>query len=252
MNVLITGASSGIGLELAKVCAADGHNLVLVSRNMTRIEDLEYSGQKVSYISLDLSVNDSAKSLYDEVKKLDIDIDALINNAGFGDFGLFVDSDMSKLSSMIHLNILTLTELTRLFAADMVEKGRGKIMNLASTAAFLPGPYMSVYFATKHYVLAFSEAIAEELSSKDITVTALCPGPTASNFQKTSDMDKSRLVKGKKLPTSLQVAQFGYRAMMRGDRVAIHGVGNRIQSYAVKFLPRNIATKIVAKLSKPK
>lgn len=154
---------------------------------------------------------------------------------------------------MINLNIAALTELTQIYGKDMEKQGSGKIMNLASTAAFLPGPYMATYYATKHFVLSLSEAIAEEFAQKNIpiTVTALCPGPTASNFQQSSNMKISKLVKGKSLPTSNEVAEFGYKKMMQGKRIAIHKTENKFKAFMPRVLPRKLVTKIVFKASQP-
>ena len=249
-TALITGASNGIGLELAYIHAAHKDNLVLVARSSKKLAELKQNienqyGVKVHCISKDLSLAGSAKEVYDEVKKQNIQIEYLINNAGFGDFGFFHESDWAKQEQMIHLNILTLTHLTRLFLPEMVQRRSGKIMNIASTAAFQPGPLMSVYYATKHFVLAFSEAIANELQDKGVTVTALCPGATESGFQQAAAMEESKLVKGKKLPTSQEVAEYGYNAMINGTTVAIHGLWNAIMANSVRFTPRKMVTTLV-------
>jgi uncharacterized protein len=248
-TALITGASNGIGLELAVVHAAKGGDLVLVARNGKRLEELKSELEKkytvsVYAISKDLSKPNSAQEVYDELKEKNISIDYLINNAGFGDFGMFYQTDWNKEEQMIHLNITTLTHFTKLFVRDMVAKGRGKIMNVASTAAFQSGPTMAVYYATKAYVLSFSEAIDNELRDKGITVTALCPGATESGFQEAAAMQESKLVKGKKLPTSKEVAEYGYKAMMKGKTVAIHGLMNAIMANSVRFTPRWLVVKI--------
>jgi short-subunit dehydrogenase len=172
----------------------------------------------------------------------------LINNAGFGDFGMFVDSDWSKELQMINLNITTLTQFTKLYLKDMVKRRNGKIMNVASTAAFQPGPIMAVYFATKAYVLSFSEAVDNEVRDKGVTITALCPGATESGFQAAAAMEESNMVKGKKLPTSKDVAVFGYAQMMKGKTVAIHGLMNWILANSVRFTPRSIVVMIARKL----
>lgn len=174
----------------------------------------------------------------------DIAIDILINNAGFGDYGYFHEGNITKYSQMIDLNVRSLTELTYLFGKDMVERRHGRILNVASTAAFQPGPLMSVYYATKHYVLAFSEGIAEEWSDFGVTVTALCPGPTESGFQKTARAGANKIF-SKKLPSSREVAEFGYKGLMARKRVIIHGFMNRIMAISVRFTPRNLIVKIV-------
>jgi short-subunit dehydrogenase len=252
-TALITGASNGIGLELAKVHASKGGDLVLVARNKSKLDELKAELEnkykvKVYTIGKDLSLNNSAQEVYEETTKQNIQIDYLINNAGFGDFGMFVDSDWSKELQMINLNITTLTQFTKLYLKDMVKRRNGKIMNVASTAAFQPGPIMAVYFATKAYVLSFSEAVDNEVRDKGVTITALCPGATESGFQAAAAMEESNMVKGKKLPTSKDVAVFGYAQMMKGKTVAIHGLMNWILANSVRFTPRSIVVMIARKL----
>ena len=252
-TALITGASNGIGLELAKVHASKGGDLVLVARNKSKLDELkaELENQftvKVYTIGKDLSASNSAQEVYNETTKQNIQIDYLINNAGFGDFGMFVETDWNKELQMINLNITTLTQFTKLYLQDMVKRKSGKIMNVASTAAFQSGPNMAVYFATKAYVLSFSEAVDNEVSNKGVTVTALCPGATESGFQIAAAMEESNLVKGKKLPTSKEVAEYGYAAMMKGKTVAIHGLMNWIMANSVRFVPRAIVVKLTRKI----
>ncbi len=252
-TALITGASNGIGLELAKVHASKGGDLVLVARNIAKLNELKAELEKqyqvkVYTIGKDLSAPNAALEVYEETKKQHIQIDYLINNAGFGDFGMFVDLDWSKQLQMINLNITTLTHFTHLYLQDMVKRKSGKIMNVASTAAFQSGPTMAVYYATKAYVLSFSEAIDNEVSDKGITVTALCPGATESGFQAAASMEESALVKGKKLPTSQAVAIYGYDAMLKGKTVAIHGFMNAVMANSVRFTPRALVVKITRKL----
>lgn len=252
-TALITGASGGIGLELARTHAKQGGNLVLVARNKSRLDEIksELEDQyKISVYTIgkDLSVVNSAQEVYDEVKQQDIFVEFLINNAGIGDYGMFTETDWEKEARMIHLNIITLTQLTKLFLQDMVQRRNGKIMNLASTASFQPGPVMAVYFATKAYVLSFSEAINNEVADKDITVTALCPGLTESGFVDASAMNKSKMAKSKKLPTAKEVAEYGYKAMMKGKAVAIHGFMNRVLANSGKFAPRSLTIKITRSL----
>ena len=248
-TALITGASSGIGLELAKIHASKGDNLILVARSKSKIDELKVELEKsyginVYTIGKDLSLAGSANEVYSEVKQQNIIVDYLINNAGFGNFGLFAESDWSKQEQMINLNITALTHLTWLFLKDMVERKSGKIMNVASTAAFQSGPTMAVYYATKAYVLNFSEAINNEVRKSGVTVTALCPGATESGFQAAAAMEESKLVKGRKLPSSKQVAEYGYKAMMKGKTVAIHGLMNAIMANSVRFMPRSIVVKV--------
>ena len=252
-TALITGASSGIGLEFAKIHAAQGDNLVLVARNKSRLDMLKAELEKDHGISVytigkDLAVADAAQEVFDETVQQKIWIDYLINNAGFGDFGMFYETDWEKEAKMIRLNITTLTRFCKLYIKEMIKRGEGKIMNVASTAAFQPGPTMAVYYATKAYVLHFSEAINNEVCDKGITVTALCPGATESGFQAAAAMEDSKLVKEKKLPSSKEVAQYGYKAMMKGKTVAIHGFKNRLLVSSVRITPRAAVVKLVRNL----
>ena len=251
-TALITGASNGIGLELARVHAAKGGDLVLVARNKTKLDELKTELEKQYKISIytigkDLSTNNAAQEVYDETSKQNIQIDYLINNAGFGDFGLFTETKWDKELQMINLNITTLTQFTKLYLQDMVKRRSGRIMNVASTAAFQSGPTMAVYYATKAYVLSFSEAVNNEVSDKGVTVTTLCPGATESGFQAAAAMEESNLVKGKKLPTSKEVAEYGYESMLKGKTVAIHGLMNWIMANFVRFIPRALVVKITRK-----
>lgn len=248
-TALITGASGGIGLELARVHASKGDDLVLIARNQVKLEALkteletEYNTE-VLIIAKDLSIPNAAQDIYNETMQKGIQIDFLINNAGFGDFGMFYETDWNKEHQMIELNITALTQFTKLYLQDMVKRNSGKIMNIASTASFQPGPTMAIYYATKAYVLHFSEAIANELKDKNVTVTALCPGATESGFQAVAEMEESKLVKGKKLPSSKEVAKYGYKAMMKGKTVAIHGFMNAVLANSVRFMPRKMVTAI--------
>ena len=248
-TALITGASNGIGLELAKIHASKGDNLVLVARNKTKLDELKAELEqqfkiKVYCIGKDLSAPNAALEVFSETQQEKIQVDHLINNAGFGDFGMFVETDWNKELQMINLNITTLTHFTKLYLKEMVNRKSGKIMNVASTAAFQSGPTMAVYYATKAYVLSFSEAVANEVSDKGVTITILCPGATESGFQAAAAMEESALVKGKKLPTSKEVADYGYKAMMSGKTVAIHGLMNYIMANSVRFIPRSIVVKV--------
>jgi hypothetical protein len=247
---LITGASGGIGMELAREFAKDKVNLILVARSEGKLKSLsvelqEKYGITVQVLAKDLSNYATAKEIYDWCTQNGKQIDYLVNNAGFGDFGFFAESTWAKQEQMINLNITSLTYLTHLFLPDMVKRKFGKVMNVASTAAFQPGPIMSVYFATKAFVLHFSEAIANELEGTGVTVTALCPGPTESGFQNAAAMEESKMVKGKKLPTSAAVAAYGYKAMNNGKKVAIHGAMNYMLANSIRFTPRSLVLKIL-------
>lgn len=248
-TALITGASSGIGMELAKIFAANQTNLVLAARSEAKLIELknELAQYKVNIlvVALDLSQPEAASSLFEFCNSKQLQIDYLINNAGFGDYGMFVSGNWKKQEEMIRLNIQTLTHLTHLFLPSMVNRKYGRIMNVASTAAFQPGPLMSVYYATKAYVLSFSEAIASELEGTGVSVTALCPGPTESGFQNAAAMNESKIVKGRKLPTSKEVAEYAYKSMMNGKVVAIHGFLNALLATAIRFTPRFLVRKLV-------
>jgi hypothetical protein len=248
-TALITGATSGIGYELAYIHAKQGGNLVLVARSREKLEQIKLDLENkqlinVHIIEKDLSLKDSAKDVYDEVIKNNITVDYLINNAGFGVFGFFNENDLVRVEQMINLNITALTQFTRLFLPDMIKRGNGKIMNVASTAAFQPGPTMAVYYASKAYVLSLSEAISNEVKNTGVTVTTLCPGPTSSGFQEAASMQESRLVKGRTLATSKQVAEYGYNAMLKGKSVAIYGFLNYLLANSVRFFPRSAVLKI--------
>lgn len=255
-TALITGSSGGIGLELAKIHAENGVNLVLVARRKDKLDELKARLEEKHKISVhtiekDLSLKGAAGEVYDELKKLNISIDYLINNAGFGDICLFELSDWVKLDRMINLNVLVLTHLTRLFLPGMMAAGSGKILNVASTAAFQPGPTMAVYFATKAYVLSFSEALNEEVSGKGITVTALCPGSTESGFHAAA-IGEGKKLKERSLPSSREIAEYGFRAMMKGKPVAIPGLKNTLMATAVRFLPRSFVVKAAGRIQKKK
>jgi len=255
-TALITGASGGIGLEFAKIHAENGDNLVLVARSKEKLDALK-AGLEGKYkinvhtIGKDLSRNGSVVDLYDELKTLNISVDYLINNAGIGDFSLFEVSDWNKLEKMINLNVLALTHLTKMFLPGMISSGDGKILNVASTAAFQPGPTMAVYFATKAFVLSFSEAINEEVSGKGVSVTALCPGSTESGFHAVA-IGEGKKVKERSLPSAREVAEYGFRAMMKGRPVAIPGLMNKIMTTSVRFLPRQLVVKAAGIIQKNK
>jgi len=246
-SALITGSSNGIGYELANIHAENGNDLILVARNKCKLDVLRGTlqkqyGIKVYTIAKDLSLAGAAGEVYDEIHAQNITVDYLINNAGFGDIGLFADSDWEKQERMINLNITTLIHLTRLILPGMIERGSGKVLNVASTASFQPGPTMSVYFATKAFVLSFSEAVSYEVRKKGVTVTALCPGSTESGFHATA-LGEGMHVKERNLPSAREIAEYGYKAMMRGKAVAIPGFKNSIMATSVRFIPRSLVVK---------
>ena len=250
---LVTGGSGGIGYELAKCVAKDGYDLILVARSADKLkqiaQDFSDSFQiEVHIIQQDLSLQGAAKKVYDEASDIEGNVEILINDAGFATFGPFTETELESELAMMQLNMIALTHLTKLFLSDMVESGSGKIMNVASTAAFQPGPLMAVYYATKAYVLSYSEAIAEELDGTGVSVTALCPGPTETGFQSRADMEDSKLVSGRDIMSAEEVAKTGYRAMMNGKRVFIPGTMNKIMAASIRFAPRKMVTSMVKKM----
>jgi short-subunit dehydrogenase len=248
-TALITGASGGIGMEMAHILASNGDNLILVARSKDKLNALKLELETQYSISVyviisNLAELNAAQIVYDEIKTQKIRVDYLINNAGFGDYGLFADCYWDKQLEMIQLNVITLTHLTRLILPDMLQHKFGKILNVASTAAFQPGPTMSVYFATKAFVLSFSEAIANEVKGTGVTVTVLCPGATETGFKKAANLGESGLFKGNQIATSRDVAEFGYNKMMKGEIVVIHGFMNNVLAQSSRFAPRNLITAI--------
>jgi short-subunit dehydrogenase len=256
-TALVTGASSGIGLELARLFARDEYNLILTARNHTRLEDLvevfklEYK-VKVTLIAKDLAKPSGAQELYDEIQSQQLPVDILVNNAGFGTLTSFAEDDLNNTLEMIQLNITSLTQLARLFLPAMIQRKSGKIMNVASTAAYLPGPYMAVYYASKAYVLSLSEALSEELEGTGVTVTALCPGPTISGFQARAGMEKTRFTQTMSFMDSKTVAAIGYKGLMENKRVVIPGTANRVGAMASRVMPRKVLMKIIKRLKSEK
>lgn len=252
-TVLITGASSGIGYELAKIFARNGFDLVLVARSELKLVNtaLEFQQQysiRAIPLSKDLSEPNAANDLYELLKAQGIAVDILVNNAGFGAFGPFIQTSWEEEQKMIQVNMTLLTELSKLFAADMVKRRFGKILNVASTAAFQPGPLMAVYYATKAYVLSFSEALANELQGTGVTVSCLCPGPTDTEFNKRANISASKLVNSNMRMEAGPVARIGYKGLMRGKRLIIPGMKNKMFVQAVRFLPRQMITAIIRRV----
>jgi short-subunit dehydrogenase len=246
-TVLITGASGGIGYELAKLFARDHHNLVLVARSADRLAqvatELQGQGITVKTIALDLAAPPAAKFLFDQLQREGIIIDMLINNAGFGIYGEFAQMPEEEILGQIDLNIRALTELTRLFLPAMMQRRSGRIMNVASIAAFQPGPHLAVYYASKSYVLSFSEAIANELRHSGVTVTCFCPGATHTGFAKRAGVENSRLFKLGAMSAE-KVALDGYRAVMEGRTLAISGVHNWVVAQSNRLVPRKMVTTV--------
>ena len=247
-TVLITGASGGIGYELAKLFARDRHNLVLVARSAEKLAhvaaELQPYGVTVKTISLDLADPHAPKFLFDQLQRENISVDILINNAGFGAYGEFAQMSGDDIQGQINLNITALTQLTKLFLPAMLARRSGRIMNVASTAGFQPGPLMAVYYATKAYVISFSEAIASELHGTGVTVTCFCPGATLTGFAKRAGNDQTRLFKQLGGMSAEKVALDGYRAVMEGKTLAISGVHNWAVTQSTRFAPRKMVTAI--------
>ena len=247
-TVLITGASGGIGYELATCFARDGFGLILVSRAQTALERVatelgQAYGVAVTALAADLGQPGSAAQLHGELRRRGLAVDVLVNNAGVGMHGPFVELDPQKELEMIQLNLISLTQLTRLFLPEMLARRSGQVMNLASTAAFPPGPYMAVYYATKAYVLLFSEALGFELRSSGVTVTAFCPGPTKTGFQARSKIEGTVLFQWGGMPAA-RVARIGYRGLMRGQPVVVAGVLNTLLVFMLRMFPRRGATAV--------
>jgi uncharacterized protein len=246
-TALITGASGGIGYELAKLFARDHHNLVLIARSADKLaqvaNELQAHGVTVKTIALDLTAPPAPRFLFDQLQREGIAIDILINNAGFGAYGEFAEIPETEILGQIDLNIRALTELTRLFLPPMIARHSGRIMNVASTAAFQAGPLMAVYYATKAYVLLFSEAIANELRNTGVTVTCFCPGATHTDFAKRAGVENSRIFKLGAM-TAAKVALDGYRAVMEGRTLAISGAHNWIVAQSTRFAPRRMVTAV--------
>jgi len=248
-TTLITGASSGIGYEMAKLFAKDKHDLVLVARSGPKLVEFadqlerEY-GVSVRTVPLDLSRPEAPQELFDDLSEARLTVDILANNAAYGKYGNFAEIALEESLGQIQLNITALTHLTRLFLVPMLARGSGKILNVASTAAFQPGPLMAVYYATKAYVLSFSEALESELRGTGVTVTCLCPGPTVTSFQTRAGVSNSRLFQQFGPMEAKTVAQDGYRALMNGKSVKISGAKNWLVAESVRFGPRKMVTAI--------
>src|SRR3954471_20420213 len=220
-TALITGASAGIGLELARLFAAGGYDLVLVARSAGRLEELagelrSRHGAAARALAKDLTHPESPEEVFRELEAAGVAVDVLVNNAGFGTFGPFAETDLDQELRELQLNVVTLTHLTKRFLPGMLARRRGGVLNVGSTAGFQPGPLMAVYYATKAYVLSFSEALAEELRNTGITVTALCPGPTRTEFASEAGVTNSRLFSLFGAADATDVAEYGFRAMMEG------------------------------------
>lgn len=254
-RALVTGASRGIGLELARVLARNGHDLVLTARSedelLEHAADLEEEhGVSVRVVPGDLSDPATPARIHRDLTENGIAVGVLVNNAGFGSQGPFHEQELTSQLDMVRLNVEALTQMTGLFLPDMIRRGGGRILQVASTAAFQPGPLMAVYYASKAYVLHFSEAVAAEVKEKGVTVTTLCPGPVATGFQERAEMKRAPLVTGAiPMLTARRVAEAGYKGMMKGKRVVIPGFMNKLGAFSVRLSPRKLAARITKMLN---
>ena len=251
-TALITGASSGIGWDLAHIMATD-FDLIVTARNQKKLEELASQlesahGAHVHVIPADLARPQAPEEIFAEVARRGLPVDVLVNNAGFGSYGAFKSTSLQEELDMLQVNVTAVTHLTKLALPGMLERKRGRILNVASTAGFQPGPLMAVYYATKAYVISFSEAIANELKGSGVTVTCLCPGPTATEFAARAEMEKSRLFMLGRM-RSQDVARAGYKGMLRGKRLVIPGVMNKLVMQSVRFTPRKMVTAIAGSLN---
>lgn len=248
-TVLITGASSGIGRELARCFAEGGSDLVLVARREDRLRELARNltsrhGVKVRVLPKDLNLPAAGREIEDDLRNAGTQVDVLVNNAGFGDRGAFAELELQRQMKMVQVNMGAVTDLTRRFLPGMIERRRGGILNIASTAAFQPGPFMSVYYATKAYVLHFSEGIAEELAGTGVSVTCLCPGPTVTEFGDEANMEGTLLFRMGAMPAA-RVARAGYDGFRAGKVIVTPGLRNRFVAFSVRTSPRFLVRKIV-------
>ena len=253
-TVLVTGASSGIGRQLAHCFAADGYECVLLARSEDVLHDVADAleaahGTTASVLPADLSVPGAADTVADQLHERGLTVDVLVNNAGVGARGAFMELDAQRQVDMIQVNVTALTHLTRRLLPTMRERGRGGVLNVASTAGFQSGPYMSVYYATKAYVLSFSDGLAEEMAGTGVTVTCLAPGPTRTAFADRADMDDARLMDLGATMTPAAVAAAGYDAFRAGRILEIPGWPNKVGAILTRITPRALARKVTAWLN---
>ena len=245
---VVTGASSGIGYELARLFAEDGKDLVVVARSKEKLEELKADvenkyGVRVRVLPKDLSDPTSPQEIFSELEKEGISVDVLVNNAGFSVYGMFSETDWQKEAEMIQVNITSLTHLTKLFLNKMLESNSGKIMNVASAVGFVPAPLMSVYAATKSYVINFSEALANEVQGTGVSVTCFCPTATRSLFWERANAEGCKARQGR-LMDSATAARVGYRALRKGKVTAIASLGYRLMLLSARLTPRSLSTRI--------
>ena len=250
MTALVTGASGGIGEELARLFAADGHDLVLVARSRDKLARLSEElggkhGVEARVLAADLARDEAPREIFEELSAGGVSVDALVNNAGFGSYGLFAETDLKSELDLLRVNVVALTHLTKLFLPGMLARRRGYVMNVASTAAFQPGPLMAVYYASKAYVLSFSEALTNECEGTGVVVSALCPGPTETGFvAAVPGMSESKLF-DRAVMDARTVATEGYRGLLAGKAIVIPGLRNNLLARSIGFFPRGLVTKVV-------
>jgi hypothetical protein len=252
-TAIITGASTGLGREFAQLCANLGYDLVLIARSQALLEELaieirQATGRKVRVLVKDLSTPEAPRQAVDDLADEIDSTEVLINNAGFGMLGHFAELDEQEQVRMIQLNVVALTELTRLLLPGMLARRKGKILDVASTAAFQPGPLMAVYFATKAYVVSFSEALHNELRGTGVTVTTLCPGATKTEFDKRAGMGKAKLFSNAKPMDARKVAEIGMRAMNSGKSRVVAGTLNALMASTARLAPRQMAASIARRM----
>ncbi|MGE0045274.1 MAG: SDR family NAD(P)-dependent oxidoreductase [Hyphomonadaceae bacterium] len=255
-TALVTGASAGIGVDLAECFAADGYNLILTARSEAPLQEhakrfSERFGVAAHAIPGDLGAPGGGQKLHEAIKARGLDVDVLVNNAGYGHAGPLTSSDLATQLGMVDLNVRALTELTYLFWDQMLARKRGGVLNVASTAAFQPGPFMAVYYASKAYVLSFSEALWEEARDTGVKVSCLCPGPTVSNFRARAGTDKMRLARASRAMESMPVARSGYRAFQQNRRVIVTGARNAMMAQMAQTFPRTTVLRMVRNLQSP-
>jgi short-subunit dehydrogenase len=252
-TALVTGGSSGIGRELARQFAADGYDLVVVARRMDALEELVHELRRVHRvqaraISVDLADRTAARRIYEDLQQRNTVIDVVVNNAGFGSRGAFAELSLERQLEMIQVNVTVLTELTRLFLPGMLLRNHGGILNVGSTAGFQPGPFMTVYYATKAYVLSFTEGLAEELAGSALRISCVAPGPTATQFAEHAGTTHTRLSRLEKM-SAADVARIAYRGWKRGNVVVVPGATNRLGAALVRVSPRPLVRKLVKRLN---
>jgi short-subunit dehydrogenase len=252
--VLITGASSGIGLELARCFAADKSDLILVARSHDALEKLcaelrAAHGIQASFLTADLSRPETPEKIFRELSLQNISVDVLVNNAGFGLHGEFVRLPLKRQLEIIHVNISALTDLTGLFLPGMMERRRGGILNVGSVAGFLPGPNMAVYYASKAFVLSFTEALAEETAGMDVKISVLCPGPTTTNFGNVARNRKPRQIERPKM-SALKVAQIGHQGFREGKVIVVPGLANKLLTFSPRIASRTLARRVVKRYNR--